>query len=96
MAIIETLTFRLADGVDESAFRAADHEVQTRFFSPHVGFIRRTTARGADGEWIVVTLWQAEAAAETAASATSEPSVIAFNRCVDRSAAVLRRYSTLD
>lgn len=95
MAIIETSTFRLADGVDEAEFRRADHDVQTEFFSPRPGFIRRTTARGADGEWIVVTLWLSDAAADAAANA-SDAAVAAFERVIDRAGAVSRRYTTLD
>ncbi|MBV9253757.1 MAG: hypothetical protein JO054_05975, partial [Actinobacteria bacterium] len=45
--VIETLTGRLADGVDEEAFLEADRRFQTEFVPNHTGFVRRTTARGA-------------------------------------------------
>lgn len=95
MAIIETSTFRLADGVDDVRFRRADHDVQTEFFSPRAGFIRRTTSWAPDGEWLVITLWSSDAAAQ-AAAAEEDDAVSAFERCIDPSSVVVRRYETLD
>jgi len=66
--IIETLTGRLAAGADEAAFLEADRRFQTEFVPNHAGFIRRTTARGrGDGEWLVLTFWYTEEAADHAA-----------------------------
>jgi len=57
MSVIETLTFQLAPGTAQSAFLEADQRVQTDFFYRQPGLARRTTARGGDGEWLVVVLW---------------------------------------
>ena len=51
------MTFRLRDGIDEADMLAADKRVQEEFAPFQYGFVRRTTARGADDTWIVVTLW---------------------------------------
>ena len=55
--VVETLSFRLVPGADEEDFLAADRAVQTELIPNQPGFARRTTARGPDGEWLVVTIW---------------------------------------
>ena len=57
---IELLTFRLADGVDEATFLTADARAQTDVYYQHPACVRRTTARSADGEWLVTTFWSPE------------------------------------
>ena len=56
------MTFRLAPGVSDDAFLAADRSAYFAGASAAVPFLRRTTARGEDGSWLVVTLWDGEAA----------------------------------
>ena len=62
--MIEILRFRLVPGTDTIAFLDADKQVQTEFAYQQPGLVRRTTARGADGEWIVVDLWHSAEAAD--------------------------------
>ena len=54
--LIEVRTFRLADGVDDATFLVADTEAQARAHFAR-GIVRRTTARDADGRWLVLTSW---------------------------------------
>ena len=54
--LIEVRTFRLAEGVDDAAFRAADAEAQVRAHLAR-GIVRRTTARDSDGRWLVLSFW---------------------------------------
>lgn len=54
--LIDITVFQLRDGVDEAAFLAADKQAQAEL-SPARGFIRRTTARGKNGNWLVLTFW---------------------------------------
>jgi hypothetical protein len=54
--LIEIYVFQLRDGADEDAFLAADKEAQSEL-SPARGFVRRTTARGENGNWLVLTFW---------------------------------------
>jgi hypothetical protein len=54
--LIEVRTFRLAAGVDEPTFLAADAEAQARAHLAR-GIVRRTTARGGDGRWLVLSFW---------------------------------------
>ncbi|MBA3653445.1 MAG: hypothetical protein H0W70_04555 [Actinobacteria bacterium] len=93
MAVIETHTFRLRAGADEEAFLQTDKLVQTAFIANQPGFVRRTTARGIDREWIVIVLWRSDADA-TAAAAVPHDSVAAFAGFTE--AVATKRYTTLD
>jgi hypothetical protein len=62
--VIEILTFRLADGADEASFRDADKAVQTEFAYQQPGLLRRTTAKGADGSWLVIDIWRSSGDAD--------------------------------
>jgi hypothetical protein len=86
--LLETTTFRLADGVDEAAFLAADEALQADL-SPRRGFVRRTTARGEAGEWLVLTMWWSAQVADEAPPAV--PSDL-----VDPASVRRARFSTLD
>ncbi|HEX7168767.1 MAG TPA: hypothetical protein VF230_17445 [Acidimicrobiales bacterium] len=91
--IVETRTFRLADGATDDSFLVADSRVQTEALPNRPGFLRRTTARAADGEWLVVTLWGTEQDAVDADAATADhPAVLAFDELVDRASVIVRRY----
>jgi hypothetical protein len=63
-AVIEIMRFRLPPGADEAAFLAADRRVQEEFAYHQPGLLRRTTARGQDGGWIVIDLWRSAADAD--------------------------------
>lgn len=60
--IIEVRTFRLSG--DEAAFLDADRVEQHALCVRNRGLIRRTTARGDNGEWLVLTLWDSHDAIE--------------------------------
>lgn len=97
MSVIETLTFRLRPAVDDATFLAADRAVQTDFIPNHPGFLRRTTARGEDGEWIVVTLWASEDDAEASAARGVDHLVTArFMAMLESTSVATRRWRTLD
>lgn len=95
--IVSTTTFRLRDGVDESVFVAADERVQTEFVPNLPGFMRRTTARGTDGEWIVIALWDSRADAEAATMQSGDDAAVqALNGLIDASSRQVALYETLD
>ena len=56
LVLIDITTFRLQQDADKAAFLASDAEIQAEL-SPRKGFVRRTTARGSDGRWLVLTFW---------------------------------------
>jgi hypothetical protein len=95
--IIETLTFRLAPGTDEATFLEADRRAQTEFTYQQPGLIRRTTARGADGHWIVIVMWQTAADADAAvARANGHPAAADFVSLLEETSVQRRRFETLD
>lgn len=94
MSIVEITTFRLAPEADSGDFLRADRDVQTELYSPAPGFLRRTTARATDGEWVVVTLWRSDADAD--AVDAEHPTARAFARLVEPGSLTARRYTPLD
>lgn len=98
MSVMEVMTFRLQHDVEETSFLEADRRVQTEFVPNHVGFVRRTTARGdAGGAWVVVTLWASEADADASASKGVDDAVVGtFMSFVDPTSVQVGRYRTLD
>lgn len=92
--IIEHRTFRLADGADEDELLEADRRVQQEVAPFQHGFIRRTTARGDGGRWLVETLWFDEACAD-AARGSGGPLADAFEALVDDRSVRTERWSTL-
>jgi hypothetical protein len=97
MAVIETTTLRLADGVDDATLLAADEKVRTGFLYQQPGLVRATTARGDDGQWIVVVLWASDDDADAAAArAETDPAYAALTALVDGATLHRRRYTTFD
>ena len=97
MSVIETHTFRLVGGVDIGEFLEADRQVQTELMVRKPTFLRRTTARGRDGEWLVVALWASEAEADAArARSAADGAMSAFTALLDASSVRTRRYRALD
>jgi hypothetical protein len=93
--IVEISTFELAPGVTEESFVAADWRAQTGFYYLRQGMVRRTTARGSNGTWAVVTFWASEDDAVAAErDALGDPAArdfVSFMVEVD-----VRRFETLD
>lgn len=97
MPVVETLTFRLVAGADEDDFLAADRAVQTELIPNQPGFARRTVARSAEGEWVVVTLWSSPEDAEAYHRLTREaPVARRFISFAEEGTLRFGRYITLD
>lgn len=91
------MNFRLRPDADEEEFKAADRRVQTRFAYHRAGLHRRTTARSAGGEWIVISLWRSAHDADTSADAARrDDSTAGFAALVEASSVRTERYDTLD
>ena len=86
--LLETTTFRLSEGVDETAFLAADKARQAEL-SPRPGFVRRTTARGEAGAWLVLAMWWSAELADAAPPAIPQD-------LVDPGSVRRERFETLD
>jgi hypothetical protein len=97
VAVIETMTFALRAGTDDATFLAVDRRVQTGFAYQQPGLVRRTTARGAEGQWIVVDLWSSASDADAMGTRWETDALAAeFMACVDAETVQVRRYTTLD
>jgi hypothetical protein len=95
--VIEITTFRLIPDAKEEAFLDADRRVQTEVVPNHAGFLRRTTARSRDGEWLVMVLWRSTQDADTSGHvAADHPVTHEFMALVDVATVTTARYSTLD
>jgi hypothetical protein len=95
-AVIELMRFRLPPDGDEAAFLAADRNVQDEFGNRQPGLLGRTTARGEDGGWIVITRWRCGADADAAdGRGASDELIKAFMALVDRSTISIERYQEL-
>ena len=91
------MTFRLGAGTTEADFLAADRRVQTEFFYGRPGLARGTTARGGDGNWLVVVLWADPTSADAASTAAGgHPAVAQFEAAIEASSVATERYETLD
>ena len=94
--IVELLTFRVRPGVEEAEVRAREARAYEEFAMQQPGIIRRTTARGADGEWLVLHLWADHAAAEAAeAAAAAHPATAALHELAEPGSLATRRYEDL-
>lgn len=97
-SMIEVNTFRLAEGVSDDEFLAADKRIQIEHSAFRPGCLRRTTARGAEpGQWLVLTLWASAEAADYGADAIREDELgSAFLALIDGASSTTQRYFELD
>jgi hypothetical protein len=94
--VLEVTTFRLLADVDTESFLAADKAVQTEVFPNSPGYLRRTTARADDGEWLVVVLWGDEVSIdEFNARIVSDPVQLEFDELIDRQSIQSKRYTDI-
>jgi len=90
------MRFHLAPGTAEAGFLAADRALQEEFAYHQPGLLRRTTARGDDGAWIVIDLWSSGAEADACATRWEvDPVAQRFMDKVDRATVTTERYTPL-
>ena len=76
--VIETVTFRLADGLSETDFLKSA-EAASSFLKSCPGFVSRRLSAGEDGVWLDLVEWTSADAAKTAiAKAAKTPGLAAF------------------
>jgi heme-degrading monooxygenase HmoA len=68
MSGVETVRFRLKDGVAESEFLRHNRKVEEEYLVRRPGFQSRQTARGEDGEWLIIVHWASTEDAEATMS----------------------------
>ncbi len=95
--MFEIFEFLLIDGADPESFIAADQRAQMDFFYQQPGLVRRTTARGRDGRWAVITLWGSEEEADACArNSTGDEAYESFMSFIDESSVEVTRYFGLE
>ncbi len=93
MAVVEIVTLRLRDGASDAQFLAANRRVESEHVERQPGFVSRQTARGDNGEWLVVVHWASRAAAEASmASFAAAPATADFMAVIDASSMNMKRY----
>ena len=91
--IIELATFRLKAGVTEEQFLAEDSNVEKDHIVKQPGFISRETARGEDGECLVVVHWRSAADADASMNSfSSAPGASAYMSLMDSATLKMKRY----
>jgi hypothetical protein len=94
--VLEVTTFRLLADVDDETFLARDKAVQTEVFPNSPGYLRRTTAKAADGEWLVVVLWGTETDIdEFNARILTNDVQMEFDELIDRGSIQSKRYTDI-
>ena len=94
--LIVNATFRLVPGTSEDEFLRADARFQEDFAYQLKGHLRRTTARGDDGTWLVTSLFESREAFADAANATEGLDAVAeMHRFIDWDTHVVSTYETL-
>jgi hypothetical protein len=83
---VETIRFKLRDGVCDADFRRLNQRVEDEYMALRPGFLSRETSRSADGEYLVVVHWASrEDAQATMGAFFAAPETQGFLGAVDTS-----------
>jgi len=97
MQTVETIRFHLLDGISDEDFLRRNRRVEDGYMSLRKGFRSRSTARSADGEWLVTVHWESSADADaTMASFFGAPETQEFLAAVDKKTVSSGRYEQVD
>jgi len=95
--VIEILTFRLASGVEGTAFMALDARIHTEVAYQQPGLLRRTSGRSSDGRWLVLQVWTTSDAASAGRRALDESKLgAALEAMIDADSIHAERFEGLD
>ena len=95
MAVLEVETFTLVAGIDALAFRALDEQIQEWCYVNRPGLARRTTARGDNGSYVVITLFGEAAQAISTYYKNTDAVVTAWSAAITESSRNVAVYSLL-
>ena len=94
--LIVTAVFSLVEGADEAEFLAADARFQEEFAYQLKGHLRRTTARGENGTWMVMSWFDsAESFADAPNATEGLEAVENMHRFIDFSTHRVETFTTL-
>lgn len=95
--VIEIMTFRLASGVDVTAFTALDARVQTEVAYQQPGLLRRTTGRNDEGRWLILQVWASSEAASAGRVGFDRSAVgAALEALIDSDSVHVERFEGID
>jgi len=91
--VIEIVRFRPRDGLREENLRAASAGMEEGFASKQPGFLSRSLAKGADGEWVDVIYWQdLKSATDAAETAMNSEACMPYFEMIDEESIVMSHY----
>ncbi|MDH6216893.1 antibiotic biosynthesis monooxygenase family protein [Streptomyces pseudovenezuelae] len=64
MTVVETIRFKLREGVDDAEFQQINRTMEKEYMQPRPGFLSRRTALSGEGEYLVVVEWRSPEEAE--------------------------------
>lgn len=92
--VVEVASFNLKDGVTYEQFAPIDNKVETNHVSKQAGFLSRETAKGENGEWLVIVHWQDLASADASMNSfMTAPSAADFMANIDADSLKMQRYT---
>ncbi|WP_370980266.1 hypothetical protein [Agaribacterium sp. ZY112] len=92
--VIEIATFTLKEGVSYQQFEPIDKALELEHVSKQAGFISRESAKGSDGEWLVVVHWRSLKDADASMNSFMNAKAAAeFMSHIDSSSMSMKRYS---
>ncbi|MFD0313929.1 hypothetical protein [Streptomyces flavalbus] len=97
MTVVETIRFRLRPDVDDAAFQDVNRTMEKAYMQPRPGFVSRSTARSADGEYLVTVQWRSPEEAEATIGAFfAAPETQEFLAAVDLETVQPGRYELIE
>lgn len=95
MAVLEVETFTLVEGCDAATFRVLDEAMQEWCYLNRPGLARRTTARGDDNSYVVITLFETAEQSQPKYYTATDPVVIAWSAAITEPSRNTTVYSLL-
>ena len=95
MAVLEVERFTLNPGVEALAFRALDEAMQEWCYLNRPGLARRTTARGDDNTYVVITLFETAEQSQSKYYTAADPVVVGWSAAITESSRNTTVYSLL-
>ncbi|KVX01184.1 hypothetical protein [Shewanella frigidimarina] len=92
--VIEIATFNLKEGVTYQQFAPLDKAVEVEHVTKQAGFLSRETAKGTDGEWLVIVHWDTLQNADASMNSFMNAKAASqFMAHVDASTMKMKRYT---
>jgi hypothetical protein len=95
MAAFDIVTFSLRTEISDETFIKIDARMQEWTYVNLPGIMRRTVARDAHGQWIVIQLFDDLTQCGTEYFSRNESLVSEWSACIDHSTVVARAYTLL-